>query len=334
MSDVSRWRSWIFGMTSTSLDNMDVFVVCPHRFTIRSTLSQQILIPYNHKFETVSSHGTRVVIYNLWQDEDGNMELDFESDPEDICITWDGKGTQKEGPRKAASEQHIVNRIRYSLRVIAVSTTVAISVDAMGVSQVHSLGDPMPNVGTPSLLVDGVGAHTMAPSGDRIPDTGRITEEDRDTGEVPWGYGDNRDHEWCMASSAMSSRPVRAISGWYHDKGYVLAEVVNFGNLDTKEVICAVAKGDITGMVGQFQDKFGNVCEGKTQLGLIDNFLIRMLWSRFWGGAEIVAATPGGYLIIYNMETQDEVSIVGLYNNKNVLKIVEFYLVLYMVIVY
>ncbi|GKF97954.1 hypothetical protein Tco_0293775, partial [Tanacetum coccineum] len=42
----------------------------------------------------------------------------------------------------------------------------------MGVSQVHSLGDPMPNVGTPSLLVDGVGAHTMAPSGDRIPDTG------------------------------------------------------------------------------------------------------------------------------------------------------------------
>ncbi|PWA41657.1 Histidine kinase-like ATPase, ATP-binding domain-containing protein [Artemisia annua] len=34
----------------------------------------------------------------------------------DICITWDGKGTLKEGSRKAASEQHIANRLRYSLR--------------------------------------------------------------------------------------------------------------------------------------------------------------------------------------------------------------------------
>lgn len=68
-----------------------------------------------NQFETVGSHGTRVVIYNLWQDEDGNMELDFESDPEDICITWDGKGL-KEGSRKSVSEQHIANRLRYSLR--------------------------------------------------------------------------------------------------------------------------------------------------------------------------------------------------------------------------
>ncbi|GKC08787.1 hypothetical protein Tco_1000397, partial [Tanacetum coccineum] len=66
-------------------------------------------------FETVGSNGTRVVIYNLWQHEDGNVDLDFESGPEDICITWDGKGTQKEGSRKAASEQHIANRLRFSL---------------------------------------------------------------------------------------------------------------------------------------------------------------------------------------------------------------------------
>ncbi|GKC61256.1 hypothetical protein Tco_1088854, partial [Tanacetum coccineum] len=33
------------------------------------------------------------------------------------------------------------------------------------------VGDPMPNVGTPGLFVDAVGAHTMAPPKDRIPDT-------------------------------------------------------------------------------------------------------------------------------------------------------------------
>nr|GEY51550.1 protein TOC75-3, chloroplastic [Tanacetum cinerariifolium] len=63
------------------------------------------------------------------------------------------------------------------------------------------------------------------------------------------------------------------VEKWYHDKGYVLAEVVNFGNLGTKEVVCEVAEGDITGIAGQFQDKFGNVCEGKTQLGLIERQL-------------------------------------------------------------
>ncbi|KVI06309.1 protein MICRORCHIDIA 6-like isoform X1 [Cynara cardunculus var. scolymus] len=68
------------------------------------------------QFEDVGSHGTKVVIYNLWLDEDGNMELDFESDPEDICISWDGKGKVKEGSRMAASEQHVAKRLRYSLR--------------------------------------------------------------------------------------------------------------------------------------------------------------------------------------------------------------------------
>nr|GEU36860.1 hypothetical protein [Tanacetum cinerariifolium] len=48
----------------------------------------------------------------------------------------------------------------------------ACSVYAVGVSQVHSSSDPMPNVDTPGLLVDVVGAHTMAPPNDRIPDTG------------------------------------------------------------------------------------------------------------------------------------------------------------------
>ncbi|KAI7748868.1 hypothetical protein M8C21_024955 [Ambrosia artemisiifolia] len=67
------------------------------------------------QFDDVGSHGTKIIIYNLWLDDDGNMELDFESDPEDIRITWDGKGKAKEG-RMAATDQHIANRLCYSLR--------------------------------------------------------------------------------------------------------------------------------------------------------------------------------------------------------------------------
>lgn len=68
------------------------------------------------QFEDVGSHGTKVIVYNLWLDEDRNMELDFESDPEDIRITRDVNDKIKDGSRQAASEQHIANRLRYSLR--------------------------------------------------------------------------------------------------------------------------------------------------------------------------------------------------------------------------
>ncbi|KAI3737332.1 hypothetical protein L2E82_27330 [Cichorium intybus] len=68
------------------------------------------------QFEDIGSHGTKVIIYNLWLDEDRNLELDFESDPEDIRITRDAHRKMKDGSRQAASEQHIANRLRYSLR--------------------------------------------------------------------------------------------------------------------------------------------------------------------------------------------------------------------------
>ncbi|KAL6999554.1 hypothetical protein U1Q18_000714 [Sarracenia purpurea var. burkii] len=59
------------------------------------------------------------------------------------------------------------------------------------------------------------------------------------------------------------------VQKWYHDKGYACAQVVNFGNLNTKEVVCEVVEGDVTQLVVQFQDKLGNVCEGNTQLAVV-----------------------------------------------------------------
>ncbi|XP_047340490.1 protein TOC75-3, chloroplastic [Impatiens glandulifera] len=67
------------------------------------------------------------------------------------------------------------------------------------------------------------------------------------------------------------------VQKWYHDEGYACAQVVNFGNLNTKEVVCEVVEGDITQLLIQFQDKLGNVCEGNTQLPVVKRELPRQL---------------------------------------------------------
>ncbi|XP_030537608.2 protein TOC75-3, chloroplastic [Rhodamnia argentea] len=67
------------------------------------------------------------------------------------------------------------------------------------------------------------------------------------------------------------------VQKWYHDEGYACAQVVNFGNLNTKEVVCEVVEGDITQLVIQFQDKLGNVVEGNTQTPVIRRELPKQL---------------------------------------------------------
>jgi len=34
------------------------------------------------QFEDIGLHGTKVIVYNLWFNDDGNVELDFDTDPE------------------------------------------------------------------------------------------------------------------------------------------------------------------------------------------------------------------------------------------------------------
>ncbi|XP_042501276.1 protein MICRORCHIDIA 6-like isoform X2 [Macadamia integrifolia] len=68
------------------------------------------------QFNGMGDHGTKVVIYNLWFNDDGDMELDFEADPEDILITG-GQKKVRYRHSKIMNEQHIANRFHYSLRV-------------------------------------------------------------------------------------------------------------------------------------------------------------------------------------------------------------------------
>jgi len=63
------------------------------------------------------------------------------------------------------------------------------------------------------------------------------------------------------------------IEKWYHDEGFVCAQVQHFGNLDTDEIVCEVVEGDITRVEYQFHDKLENIVEGNTHIAVIDREL-------------------------------------------------------------
>ncbi|MED6112898.1 hypothetical protein PIB30_065989 [Stylosanthes scabra] len=69
------------------------------------------------QFNDVGSHGTKVIIYNLWLNDDGNLELDFDTDPEDIRIAGDVRKIDTIPAWREANEKHIAHRFRFSLRV-------------------------------------------------------------------------------------------------------------------------------------------------------------------------------------------------------------------------
>ncbi|EFJ06295.1 hypothetical protein SELMODRAFT_430784 [Selaginella moellendorffii] len=79
---------------------------------------------------------------------------------------------------------------------------------------------------------------------------------------------------WLSAESRVTARMLQRIreriQKWYHDEGYACAQVVNFGNLNTNEIVCEVVEGDITDVQIMFQDKMGLPVEGNTQVPIIE----------------------------------------------------------------
>jgi hypothetical protein len=71
------------------------------------------------QFNDIGWHGTKVIVFNLWLNDDGILELDFDSDEHDIQLRVGAKdkpGKQVNLPTQLTQE-HIVNRYRLSLRV-------------------------------------------------------------------------------------------------------------------------------------------------------------------------------------------------------------------------
>ncbi|XP_073036103.1 protein MICRORCHIDIA 6-like [Primulina eburnea] len=66
--------------------------------------------------DDICGNGTKIIIYNLWHNDEGKLELDFESDLEDIYVSGKGQSSAKVGSRTEVNEHHLANRLCYSLR--------------------------------------------------------------------------------------------------------------------------------------------------------------------------------------------------------------------------
>eukprot|EP01018_Ginkgo_biloba_P035797 Gb_08466 [translate_table: standard] len=71
---------------------------------------EELLKHFNH----VGPHGTKVIVYNLWLNDEGQPELDFESVKDDIQLRRTLQATNSKPDNLL--DQHISNRLRYSLR--------------------------------------------------------------------------------------------------------------------------------------------------------------------------------------------------------------------------
>nr|XP_016486224.1 PREDICTED: protein MICRORCHIDIA 7-like [Nicotiana tabacum] len=71
------------------------------------------------QFELLNDQGTRIIIYNLWEDEEGSTELDFDTDPQDIQIKGVSRDEKKiEMAKQYPNSRHFLT-YQHSLRSYA-----------------------------------------------------------------------------------------------------------------------------------------------------------------------------------------------------------------------
>ncbi|KAI3767956.1 hypothetical protein L2E82_18385 [Cichorium intybus] len=71
------------------------------------------------QFEDIGSHGTKVLIYNLWLNDEGIYELNFDEDDEDIKLRDETNRLSKISKKEVEKQAHISNRLLHSLRAYA-----------------------------------------------------------------------------------------------------------------------------------------------------------------------------------------------------------------------
>uniref|UniRef100_A0A0D9V6S9 Morc S5 domain-containing protein n=1 Tax=Leersia perrieri TaxID=77586 RepID=A0A0D9V6S9_9ORYZ len=70
-------------------------------------------------FVDIGPHGTKIIVFNLWSNDDGDLELDFDTNKEDILISGAPKLVEITDATKRMTESHLANQLRFSLRVYA-----------------------------------------------------------------------------------------------------------------------------------------------------------------------------------------------------------------------
>ncbi|XP_059642818.1 protein MICRORCHIDIA 2-like [Cornus florida] len=73
------------------------------------------------QFEDIGSHGTKIIVYNLWLNDEGIFELNFDDDEEDIKLRDESNCGSSRGKKKLLELQqsHVSYRLRFSLRAYA-----------------------------------------------------------------------------------------------------------------------------------------------------------------------------------------------------------------------
>ncbi|KAI3785315.1 hypothetical protein L1987_44431 [Smallanthus sonchifolius] len=71
------------------------------------------------QFEDVGSHGTKIIIYNLWLNDEGIYELNFDEDDEDIKLRDETSHLSKLSKKAADTQAHISYRLLHSLSAYA-----------------------------------------------------------------------------------------------------------------------------------------------------------------------------------------------------------------------
>ncbi|XP_074566987.1 protein MICRORCHIDIA 2-like [Curcuma longa] len=68
-------------------------------------------------FNDMGNHGTKIIIFNLWHNDMGETELDFETDEKDILISGEPNQVRTNSIYLQKTQNHIARRLCYSLRV-------------------------------------------------------------------------------------------------------------------------------------------------------------------------------------------------------------------------
>lgn len=71
------------------------------------------------QFEDIGSHGTKIIIFNLWLNDEGIYELNFDEDDEDIKLRDETARSSKISRKAAEIQAHISHRLVHSLRAYA-----------------------------------------------------------------------------------------------------------------------------------------------------------------------------------------------------------------------
>ncbi|CAH2070465.1 unnamed protein product [Thlaspi arvense] len=103
----SEWSPIIRSSGSDWLKNVETVVQWSPFSTEEDLLSQ---------FNLMKDHGTRIIIYNLWEDDEGMLELDFDTDPFDIQLRGVNRDEKSiESAAKYPNSRHFLT-YKHSLR--------------------------------------------------------------------------------------------------------------------------------------------------------------------------------------------------------------------------